>query len=114
MIPGSLRRTIGFIIAILSTSLYASDESVELDQYFKSRNEYVLSQPQLIRIQNLSADEIYRRSQNIIDYYRPEAEVNFQPHLDRLSVSTPSTQFSTLLRFLDPTSQFSRLFLREF
>ena len=102
-----LRLTFAFLISF-STAFAAPEHDHTHDQQFilASKNELYAQEI----IGKVGAEEVFRRTEFILNYFDSPAEQNYQGYLNTLNVNTPTGIIDYLKSVLDPTGQFDRIF----
>lgn len=104
-----MRAIVVSLVLVSVVSAFASDETVFLDQALQEEDHIVELEPPKVK---LAPSEIYRRTQMVFRHFQVPAEPDFQSQLNSVVYTTPPEFFATLLKSLDPSSQFARLFVR--
>lgn len=97
-------RFIFLFFILLSSSVRATDDGLKLDEAMRIENEKVQGQEP----RALPAEEIFRKTQLVFNYYQVPPEKNEQTELDGIIYST--TNLTNLLKKIDPTNQFPRFY----
>lgn len=102
-----------WLILFFSLSSFASDDGRFLEAMIRSENAKVSQKMFQDNLQNISAEEIYHKTQSVLRIYQVPEEKNYQSELDTINYSTDSADFDQHLKNLDPRAQFSRFYIHS-
>lgn len=106
-----MRALVLFLLVLAALPSWSSDDGDFLDRALREENDAVDRGDG--GGERLAPADIFRRTQRVLDHFNVPAERNYQGDLDKVSFTTDNAYFPKLLKFLDPTGQFGRFFVRE-
>ena len=99
-----------WLFLILSLFSSASDDGRFIDGYFHEQNKIAIEKQKNLPASRLSSEEIYRRTQVVLNHFQVPLEKNYQPELDALVYSTDANYFNQHRKNLDPFAQIDRFY----
>ncbi len=102
-------RTLGLALSLAFLTCFLPDARASVERGFSPEIEPALRATQ-VRSAAPSADEIFRRTQAVLNYYGVAAEPDSQPTVDRMAGVQSESGLRALIGFMDAKAQFDRFF----